>query len=731
MPTLIVAEKNKAALAIAEALGTIETIKKSRTLKIYHVKSRDLYVIPLRGHLLEYKNVGKYKSWNKTPPRDIITDPNSIKKVPKKTAYPYIKALEEHAKICDHCIIGTDADIEGVNIGLFDAFPYIQKSNPSIHVSQLWLSSLQKHEILKKIQNLIPPKWNWGEMGEARAIIDAIIGFSATRQITAMLKPLLHQYNVFFISIGRVQTSLLFLIYLREQQINAFTPEPYFTIDAILNIDSHRVKVHHKSNPFKSPQKQLAETIYQTIKDATNAKFLNKKEEQKVIKPPTPLNTSKALILLTQQLKIRADLALKTLNSLYLKKIITYPRTDSDVYKADFDHVQYLKNFMPHSTYGTFASNLIKKNRFMPTKGKIDAGDHPPITPLLSLENTSKHFQNDLERKIYDLIARYYLALFGEDAIELNETLKVLIKEEPFEGRINVLLREGFLEIAPFLKKKFDPPIPIHDSLLPIHEISLNERSTRPPPRYSDASLLKLMEQNNLGTKATRPLMIEILLKRKLIYREKKRYFITELGLFLISNLEQVWKPFLEPTFTSYIEAQLEKIKNGTMTMQECIKVMKKTFLDLFDALLNNQDKLFSNRASLKNYQISSQKQSLPPKNQKHLNITCPYCKKNGMTLILTKKKKRFLRCLNDECKKTIVVPQHGKLTFLKTSCKHCGFVVIKVSRRKKNHHYSYYLCPFCWNEGLKETGKNTKKGFCSNCKEFKISKDHCVEQER
>ncbi|MHA1762664.1 MAG: DNA topoisomerase, partial [Promethearchaeota archaeon] len=584
MPTLIVAEKNKAALAIAEALGKVNIIKKSRTLKIYHVKSKDLYVIPLRGHLLEYKNIGKYKSWNKTPPRDIITDPNAIKKIMIKTAYPYIKALEEHAKICDHCIIGTDADIEGVNIGLFDAYPYIIKSNPTIKTSQLWLSSLQKQEILKKIQNLVSPKWNWGEMGEARAIIDAVIGFSATRQITAMLKPLLPQYGVFFISIGRVQTSLLYLIYLREQQIKTFVPELYFTIDATLKINSHLVKVHHESNPFKYSQKQFTESIYQTIRDSPHAKFINKKEERKIIKPPTPLNTSKALVLLTQQLKIRADLALKTLNSLYLKKIITYPRTDSDVYKEDFDHVQYIKNFMSHSTHGTFASNLIKKNQTTPTKGKIDAGDHPPITPLLSLENTSKEFQNDLERRTYDLISRYYLALFGEAAIELHGILKVSIKNELFEGKINSLIHEGYLEIAPFLKKKHDPLIDIHDSLLPIHKISLNERSTQPPPRYSDASLLKLMEQNNLGTKATRPLIIEILLKRKLIYREKKRYFISELGIFLISNLEQVWKPFLEPTFTSYIESQLEKIKNGTITMNTCIGLMKKTFLDLFDA---------------------------------------------------------------------------------------------------------------------------------------------------
>ena len=356
MSTLIVAEKNKAALAIAEALGTVKTIKKSK-VNIYYVPAEDVYVVPLRGHILGYKNSVEFKSWTKSNPREIITNPSAIEKVPINYAGPYINALKEYSNICDTCIIGTDADIEGCNIGLFDALPFIKQVKPNIKLSQLWLSSLQKKEILQKMNNLITPKFSWGETGEARAIIDAVIGFSATREITNALRPLLKKYNIKFTSIGRVQTSLLYLIYLRENSIKNFIPESYFIIEAILINVNYSIKANHRLNPFKKEDEKKANDIYQKIKNEKIAIIVNNRKNKKIRNPPTPLNTSKALVLLTKNLKISANQALKTMNDLYLNKIISYPRTDSDTYKPDFDHLQYLNKFPSHSLYGTYSKN--------------------------------------------------------------------------------------------------------------------------------------------------------------------------------------------------------------------------------------------------------------------------------------------------------------------------------------------------------------------------------------
>lgn len=717
MATLIIAEKSKAAKAIAEALGSVITIKKAGNFRVYNVPSKDIYVVPLRGHILSYENTDAFNSWTKSNPRDIITNSNAIEKIPIDYAGPYIKALKEYAKICNQVIIGTDADVEGCNIGLVDAFPYVLKENQKIQISQMWLSSLQKNEIINKFNNRIAPKWSWGNSGEARAIIDAVIGFSATREVTNTLRPLLTKFNKTFTSIGRVQTSLLYLIYLRDERINNFVPDPYYTIEADLIVDNNIIKASHQSNPFKKEQKDQSVSIFQNIKNEKIANIINNRKNQIKKKPPNPLNTTKALVLLTKNLKISAHQAFSTMNALYLNQIISYPRTDSDVYQDDFDHTQFLNKFTSHSEYGDFSSDLMNQNKIKPTKGKKDAGDHPPITPLESLEQSSSRFENDLQKRVYNILARHYLALFGDDATELKINLKLSIKEEPFKSQLVSLISEGYLKIAPFLKPKYDIELEITGNTLPIREIQHNSKETQPPPRYTDTTLLQLMERNHLGTKATRPVIIQLLEKRDLISRVQRSFSLTELGTFLIENLKDIWLPFLDPKFTKEIELLLEEIIEEKKTMEEVVDNVKQTFLDLFDKFLANKKDLIE---KMNNVEVK-------PKEFPLTSANCPHCNLAPMKFITTFKKKRFLACSNENCeKKYLSLPKKGTTRMLKNTCSICNFNIFSISARKNNKSYTYYICPKCWNEGL---SSQSGKGFCSKCEEYKIVKGACIKK--
>ncbi|MFW9820480.1 MAG: DNA topoisomerase, partial [Candidatus Thorarchaeota archaeon] len=706
MATLIITEKKKAAEAISNALGKTIKTKISKRLEIYFISSKNLYVIPLRGHLLEYRNTDIYKSWANPPPREIITNEKAIKKFQIRGLAPYIKAVKDYAKKCDHVIISTDADIEGCNIGLFDALPFVKQANPNIKVSQLWLSSLQKSEINNKFNNLVTPRYSWGESGEARAIIDAFIGFSATREITNTLRPLLNKFRVRFTSIGRVQTSLLYLIYLREKEILDFVPEPYFLIDADLIHSKGVLKAHHHQNPFSKNQETKAKQIYEKIRDEKIGHIVD--NSKKVIKrsPPSPLNTSKALVLLTKNLRISANRAMQTMNALYLNQIISYPRTDSDVYKLNFNHKEIIQKFTNHSKYKNYSSNLLKQNRIIPTKGNKDMGDHPPITPLESLNINSSRFENELQKKVYDLLVRHYLALFGEDALESKQFLKILIKDEQFNAQIVSLIFPGFLEIAPFLKPRYDTEIQIVGDKIPVKGIIFSKKETKPPPRYTDTSLLKLMEKNHLGTKSTRPVIIKLLQTRKLTVRIKNHYKITDLGIFIIENLIKIWLPFLKPEFTKKVEIKLEEIKTKTRRMKDVINEIRNEFLQLFDKFLINKHKLVS---EINNYKIEY---SIPL-----TTSNCPFCNLNEMKFI-NAKTKRFLVCSDDKCKRYLSLPRNGKLELLDSTCSICNFNIFRVTLKKNNKPYNYYLCPECWNEGLND---KSGKGFCSNCEEFKI----------
>jgi DNA topoisomerase-1 len=605
MATMIISEKAKAAKAIAEALGSIKTIS-ANGISIYYVPANDIYVIPLRGHIMQYENSPAYKTWSGTDPRNIITDPNAIAKVPNSYAGSYIKTLKDYAKICNRCVIGTDADVEGCNIGLIDAFTFVKQINAKIKVDQLWLSTLQKKEIVDAYNKTIPAKWEWAYAGESRAKIDAIIGFSATREVTNAIRPILSVLGAKFVSIGRVQTCLLYLLYLREDLIRNFKPEIYWSLSANIvssgtSSDKANVKdvlnVIHVKSPFKD--KSIAEQTHLKVKDEKIGQITDIKKTAEKVPVPTPLNTSKALMLLTNTLKITANVALQTLEDLYLNKIISYPRTDSDAYIKTFDHLQYLQQLILPSQYSPYVQYLFQNKRIDPHNGKVDAGDHPPITPLLGLELNDPKFENDIQRKVYDLIARHYLALFGEEAEELKTRITVEINHEPFIGKFTVLVKEGFFKIAPFLMPKYDLNLTLSAGNVNITKILMEQKESQPPPRYSDTTLLKLMEQKNLGTKSTRPAHIETLLNRGYINRVNNSFYVLDLGFKLIETLKTIWLPFLEPNFTEHVEEKLEAIQNGKRKMDDVVDEVKKEFLDLFDKFRANKATIISQMSVL------------------------------------------------------------------------------------------------------------------------------------
>ncbi len=738
-----ISEKYKAAQAIAEALGSYSMIKQPG-FSIFHVKSRDIYVIPLRGHILQHDTHPKYKSWNAQDPRNIITDKTSIQKKPNSYAKPYIQALKAYSKKCNHCIIATDADIEGCNIGLIDALSNILPVNRSIQVSQLWLNTLQKQDILHAYANLIPPKYDWANSAEARAKIDATIGFSATREVSLTLKPVLHNLNAKFASIGRVQSSLLYLLYLREKEIREFKPDKYWIIQANLlpKTTSQPIilKVQHSKNPFKD--ENYAKSIYTKIQNAKSGNITKITNTPRKVTPPFPLNTSKALMLLTKQLGISANTALKTLEELYLNKLISYPRTDSNKYTSSFDHIQYLRNMVTNTVYGGWVQNLFQNNRVHPRNGPIDAGDHPPITPIESVDPNSSKFKTSLQEKVYNIIARHYLALFGEDAEEVQTKIDVDISSELFYGRFLVLIKPGFFEIAPFLKPNYDIDVKLNQGVIPVKEILLEEKQTQPPPRYTDTSILKLMERNNLGTKSTRPTHIETLEKRKYIQRMQKTYFIMELGYILMDSLKTIWMSFLEPKFTEWVETHLEAVKNGKISMQKAIDTVLDEFLKLFDKFRSQKTQFFTQMKSLEQSgnivkgkkafaqnSITSIKGSYSSNSINRTSLStsfCPVCKKVKMQLIITMDRKKFLKCSDPTCKNWIPLPKNGSPRLLKGTCSICGFNIIKISGKKNNKKLQYYMCPICWHKGFGDKTLDTGYGFCSSCKEYHVIKGFC-----
>ncbi len=719
MSTLIIAEKAKAAQAIAEGLGSVK-VEKRGSIAIYTVPSRNIAVIPLRGHIVGLETVAKFKNWSKSDPREIITDPVTLETKPMTGTQGYIHVLQEFGKNASICVIGTDADVEGCAIGLKDALPFVQAVNRQVRVMQLWISSLQPKDVQRGFANLIMPKYSWGDAGEARGIIDAIIGFSATREVSLALKPVIKQYGSKVASIGRVQTCLLYLIYKREVEIRNFVPTPYWTLSAIINLQGTLVTSLHERSPFKNEVE--VNQICQKLLGAKNALLAGLQTQIIENRPPTPLNTTKALVLLTRHAGISAPVALKTMEELYLDKLISYPRTDSDVYAKDFDHVSNLQQFTNHSQYGAFTSKVLQQHTITPTQGRTDAGDHIPITPIASVEPSNSKLNSPVKKLVYDLLTRHYLALFYPPAKEMKADLTFNIVSEAFLAHNLDCISRGYLEVLPeFAPKYAKLPAITQGANYPVTEVKKEEKMTTPPPHFNDTTLIQLMEKKKIGTKSTRPAMIQILLDRQYVERVKKQVQVTPYGYTLMANLEKIWGTFLEPSFTAHVEEKLDTILEGKVQSRLVIDEIRGEFLKIFDAFRTNKGTIAQAMRA-----IPMQSTKKTQKKEQFSFSNCPFCGKARMKLIKTHKGTQFLACVEDTCKKTLALPKKGGVWFLNTKCRICGFSPVGIKSSKNKHPFTYYLCPNCWTRTLQEQDETKKQGFCKNCQIGNIGNKAC-----
>ncbi|MEQ9715104.1 MAG: DNA topoisomerase [Candidatus Asgardarchaeum sp.] len=678
MAKLLIAEKYKAGRKIANALGKV-SVEQYYDVPLFKVNGGQIYVLPLKGHISTYTTIDEFSKWKKCDPREIIVKKDVIVKVFEKDFEKYIKALQLIVPKCSEVIIATDADEEGENIGLLEGYELIKKIRP-LPVKRMWLHTLIPEDIRVAFYNTIEPKWSWAYAVEARRVIDAFIGFSSTRELTLALENagLLRKIGTHVASIGRVQTALLYQIYLREKEIREFVPKPFWNIYATLDTPEGLFKFKYEKGPIWSESD--AKKLYDSLKNEKVAHFLNK--ERKIVKmsPPTPLNITKALKLLTKQLKITAERALKILEDLYLEELITYPRTDTDKYSESFNHYMNLQKFTENPIFGKFAQKLIELKWLTPNNGRNFVGDHEPITPISSATPDSKKFYTKLHWNAYEIIVRHYLALFYDNAEIEKGTLRVTIKNEPFIISGQRVVKLGYLEVYPYdIPKSSLLPPELPDYV--VKGMSLKKDKTKPPPRYTESDLISLMEKLNLGTKSTRPEMIEINKRRKYIVRKGQTLRITPIGRALMEILERIWPEFVNPSFTAKIEEKLKLIMEQKANHEEIIEQTRREFLELFDKLRRERETIIG---KISGAVIESLRDEAL--------IECPSC---GYPMVLRggRNDSRYLKCL--KCGNVLFLPKRGTIKKTKYKCKKCNTTVIKVNL--KNKKITYYLCPLCY----------------------------------
>ena len=581
----IIAEKPSVA-------GEIAKIVKARTRKDGYHEGNGYAVTWAYGHLITLADASAYGiegSWNKEQlpivPDKFITVPIELKKKDSNALYKkQLKTISSLFNKSDKIIVATDAGREGELIFRYIYEYLAQKDRFNTPFERLWISSLTDKAIKDGLDNLKPGRDydNLSAAAKARSEADWLIGINATRATT------INAGDNSVWSVGRVQTPTLCMICKRFLENKDFKSTPYYMI---------KVKTNKTGMEFWAFNNFKFEKLEEVQKKMTEIKVSDRMLVTDVQKKPSYSNPPLLYDLTTIQKEANskfgfsADTTLKLCQSLYEKKLTTYPRTGSRYIPDDIYELlpELIRNAEQYPRFREYAVSLRDKKLGRVSVNADKVTDHHALLPT---ENVPKDGQmTDLERKIYELIVGRMLETVSPRE-EKDVTTITMVPEKntdfPFVAKGSVIKVSGWKAVMKEIVKLEEdenaqlPPV-VKGDMLPLEEIVLLEKKTKAPPLLTDNSLLALMETAGkelddeqqreamkdigLGTPATRAETIEKLIHIKYIVRERKQLIPTEKGLALyrmikdkdIANVEMTGKWEHVLTMISEGKVQVEK----------------------------------------------------------------------------------------------------------------------------------------------------------------------------
>jgi len=570
---LIIAEKNIVAERIAAFLAGKTKVQVTRDGAAAHYVFDDTVVMGLRGHVVEVDFVEGYNNWRSAehPPRSLI----KADIIKKPTEKKIVGAMQKFAKKATRVTIATDYDTEGELIGK-EAYELIRAVNAKVPIDRARFSAITRDEIVKSIQEAANLDFNLASAGESRQIIDLVWGASLTRflSITA------HRGADSILSVGRVQSPTLAMIVDREREIEAFVPTKYWMLSLATEKAGIGVEARHVHGRFTDPSE--AKAAY----EATRApvKVTDVITGHKIDRAPAPLDTT-ALIVGAGRLGISASYAMNRAEDLYMRGFISYPRTDNTVYPKSLKIADQLEIFS-HGAFAKEAGYVKDHLRSVPTRGKKETTDHPPVYPTSHANR--EEIGDDVSWKLYEFIVRRFFATICIDAEW--ETLKINLtaQTEPYTITGGRILEPGWRGVYPYSKAEENilPEFTVGETL-PLLSKNSEEKETQPPARYSQSRLIQRMEELGLGTKSTRHEVISKLAGRK--YIEGNPMKPTIVGRAVTESLEEFAGTITEPTMTKTLEEHMSDIAAGKNTIDKVLSESRNMLSGIFDDLEKNE----------------------------------------------------------------------------------------------------------------------------------------------
>ena len=664
---LIIAEKSTAAETIAKNLAETKIrTQEFGPVKVWYtqINGEETVVMPLKGHIKNVRYPETFRKWNDETLMKMI----DAKLVYTPTAEDNIAVIKKFAKNADKVIIATDYDTEGESIG-FEAIDVVKEENNKSKIYRSVFSSLTTKELSEAFKNLQKPNKDLSDSADARREIDLILGAVLTRFMSLAAERLGNS----FLSVGRVQTPTLALIVGRDSERRAFKPEKYWRFLATIQTkDSEFLAEYKEGRVF---DEKTAEKL-RKIKNEKKAEINSVEEKKRRMPPPKPFNTT-SFLRSAAAIGFSVPNAMRIVQGLYMKGYVSYPRTDSEAYPPTLDLKEILNELRNSSSYAKAVSEILKKP-LNPTKGK-EAKDHPPIHPV-KLPNEKL---NPQEARIFDLISRRFLATLSDESEEEIISIKLNIKGNEFTAKGSRILIPGWRSVYIFSKYEENilPEIKKGETLK-ISKIDEIEDFTTPPGNYSQGTILKLMEDLNLGTKATRPEILKKLMERRYI-STSKTLIPSEVAFAVIENMQKVSDEITGPELTATIEKEMKLIEEGQKKKAEVVDQSREMLRKVLKKLQGKRKEIkeLMHKALLQQYIFG----------------TCP--KSGGkLKLVVSKKShKRFVGCSDyPKCHFGMPLPQSGYFFISPQSCPKCGIHMIEWHAKESKRTYIFCVNPAC-----------------------------------
>jgi DNA topoisomerase-1 len=662
--TLIITEKPDAAQRIALALDVGKKVRRIEDSGVpYYVATRDkeIVIVPALGHLYTVSAGAKGRS--SYPVFNLKWVPRF--QVEKGTEHirMWLQVISKLSRNADSFVDACDYDMEGSIIG-YCILKYACSDKEKVS-RRMKYSTLTKEELERSYAESLPHlDFALIEAGRARHEVDWLYGINLSRALTLAAKNWSGRYTT--LSTGRVQGPLLQFLVSREKSIRSFVPTPYWQLKAHVKINGQTCVAEFVKRRIETEKE--ADTVSNACKGSGRIEKVEVTKFQQ--SAPVPFDLGALQVEAYSLFGYNPKKTLDTAQRLYLNALISYPRTSSQKLPLAINYQSILKNLSNVREYQRLAVELLAKPALKPYEGSREDPAHPAIYPTGSLP---ERLLNRLERNIWDIIVRRFMAVFGEPA--LRQSVKATIKANGYFFCV-----KGKRTLEQGWQRFYEPYVRSEETLLPMikkgqpvdfKKVIVESSFTEPPPRYNPSSLLQKMEEVGIGTKTTRADTIQTLYERKYVRNERMK--VTDLGFEVFEILQNHCKKVVSVEMTKELEDRINGICQNSEKRQDVLA----SAIEILGPVLEEFKQ--------KEGEIGERLSNAVERTRLEENIVgaCPICKTGMLVMIYSKKTgKRFVGCTNyfeGICKASFALPQKGTIKLHGRNCSGCGWPTVQV----------------------------------------------------